>query len=307
MKRSSTTVNLQKPLTKQGRCECVETTIDGLLCVNSRYQAMRTLYSADASPTIIQLLVDTNTGKEYVQKTTERHKIVSTCQWISARRELELHRSLWHPNLVDYIDGKENEQKVIIILEYLHVNDYFTQRFEVNNNPFCAKRDGGLEKFRSFTFDIVSGLAYLHRQGIVHLDLKPGNLLMSREVGPDEYPLVKLCDLGLSRKVGEDGRALVEKRCGSSFYIAPEVTDQSFVTTSADMWSLGVLLHLFAVGFPPHALRWQPGEELKFSPRYWRKFENSGLQDFIVRCLQLPPEDRLTAVQGLSHPWLQST
>lgn len=284
---------------------CIETTSEGLLVISSRYQTQRLLYTSDASPTVIELYADQETGKEVVVKRTMRARVVSSVQWVSAMRELEIHRSVAHQNLVDLLDGAESADEVVLVLEYLPFHEYFTQKFEVNNNPFCAKKDGKIEKFKSFTFDIVSGLAYLHSQGVVHLDLKPANLLVSKAIDSDQYPLVKLCDLGLARRVGENGRVLVEKRCGSSFYIAPEVTDQSEVTTAADMWSLGVLVHLLAVGFPPHALRWKPGEELKFSPRYWRKFENTGLQDFLVCCLQLKPEERLTAEQGLGHPWLQ--
>jgi len=302
--RTFTVPSIEKAMLSSLR-RCIETTGESLH-ISSRYQAQRVLYRSDASPTVIELYVEQNSGKEVVVKRTLRAKVVSALQWVSARRELEIHRNLSHPNLVELLDGAETAEEVLLVLEYVPLHDYFTQRIEVNNNPFCAKKDGGIAKFKSFTFDIVSGLAYLHSQGIVHLDLKPGNLLVSKAVDPDQYPLVKLCDLGLARRVGEDGCAAVEKRCGSSFYIAPEVGNQSRVTTGADMWSLGVLLHLMAVGFPPHALRWKPGEDLKFSPRYWRKFESTGLQDFLVCCLRLRPEERLTAVQGLGHPWLQS-
>lgn len=302
-KRTSTIPFIEKSMLNSLR-RCIETSEEGLH-ITSRYQTQRVLYRSDASPTVVELFAEQNSGKEVVVKRTLRAKVVSPLQWVSARRELEIHRNLSHPNLVELLDGAETADEVVLVLEYVPLNDYFTQRIEVNNKPFCAKKDGAIEKFKSFAFDIVSGLAYLHSQGIVHLDLKPGNLLVSEAVDADQYPLVKLCDLGLARRLGEDSCAAVEKRCGSSFYIAPEVVDQSRVTAAADMWSLGVLLHLMAVGFPPHALRWKPGEDLKFSPRYWRKFESTGLQDFLVCCLRLRPEERLTAAQGLQHPWLQ--
>ena len=86
--------------------------------------------------------------------------------------------------------------------------------------------------------------------------------------------------------------------------MAPEVRDGAHVTPAVDMWCFGVLLHILAVGFPPHALRWKPGEEVRFGPRYWRKYEGTGLTDLIAKCLKLDPRERITVAQALVHPWI---
>ena len=284
--------------------QCLLQGFDGNVELNPRYQPLRELYKSDASPTIVGVYVDSDLGTEVILKRVEKRRLVSPAQWASARRELDIHRSLSHPNIVAFLDGGETESDFYLLLEYVPENDYFSNRIEVNNQPFCTKKDGAVDKFRSFTFDILTGLAYLHENGIIHMDLKPANLLLDRLVDDLEYPLVKLCDFGLSRRVSDDGGIVIEKKCGTNNYVAPEVRDQARVTPAVDIWCLGVLLHILAVGFPPHALRWKPGEEVKFGPRHWRKYENTGLADLISRCLKLDPRERISAIEALSHPWI---
>ena len=279
---------------------------DGSAIINPRYVLQREVYRSDASPTIVEIHYDTISNTEVIIKRVEKRRLVSPAQWASARRELEIHRTLHHPNIVDFLDGGETDTEFVLMLEYIPLNNYFSNKVEVCNKPFCTRKDGSVEKFRSYTFDILMGLAFLHANGVIHMDLKPGNLLLKKDVDASEYPLVKICDLGLSRRISDDGGIVIEKKCGTNNYIAPEVRDQARVTTAVDMWCFGVMIHLLAVGFAPHTLRWKPGEELKFAPRYWRKYENTGLTDLISRCLKLDPRERITALQALSHPWISA-
>lgn len=91
------------------------------------------------------------------------------------------------------------------------------------------------------------------------MDIKPGNFLLSVEqIQEDEWPIVKLCDFGLSRLIGPDGYAISNERAGTEDYIAPEV-GKGRITQAVDMWSLGIFLHILTVGYPPNAMRWEPG------------------------------------------------
>jgi len=120
-------------------------------------------------------------------------------------------------------------------MEYLPRNNYFVDKMETNNIPFNLKPDGGVQKLRSFTFDILQSLHYIHSNGIIHMDIKPGNFLLSEEnMQDDEWPLVKLCDFGLSRFVGLDGFIQSTVRTGTEEYIAPEV-GKGFINQAVDM------------------------------------------------------------------------
>jgi serine/threonine protein kinase len=274
------------------------------LVVNPRYSFIREIYRCSASATVVDLCQDTQTGQHLILKKILKNRMFTETQRVSAHREAELHSQLHHQNIVELFDWGETADEICMLMEYLPVNDYFVNKVELNNMPFYTKDDGGVDKLRSFSFDILQGLAYLHSLRIVHLDMKPANLLLKTDVSDNEYPLVKICDFGLSRSVGDEGGVVIEKRCGTDKYIPPEVRDGAWITPAVDIWSFGLILHVLTVGFYPYATSWKPGEPLKFTPRYWRKYADTGLTDFIEQCLQLNPADRQTVAQALEHRWI---
>ena len=276
---------------------------------NTRYEPLQTIYSSNASPTTIYLCKDSFTNSQVIAKRMSKHKIFSSLQVSSIRREIEIHSSLSHPNIVDFYSGGELDEEFVILMEYLPRHDYFVDKIEVvisiqNNNPFMMKPDGGIEKLRSFSYDILQGLDYIHSNGVIHLDMKPANLLLKTDVEANEYPLVKICDFGLSRRIGDSGTILIERKCGTDKYVPPEVKDNSWITPAVDMWCFGLILHQLTVGFSPYALRWKPGEKIPFSDRYWKKYKETALMDLINSCLTLDPKQRITASDALRHPWI---
>lgn len=78
-------------------------------------------------------------------------------------------------------------------------------------------------KLQSYVADILEGVDYIHKEGIVHCDLKLENVLMNKE-DDDKIPIVKVCDFGLAHiKDKTTGKIHMEKKAGSHSYIAPEV------------------------------------------------------------------------------------
>ena len=272
-----------------------------------RYQYMEQVYVDSGETTIIDLYLDTETNSKVVVKKVSKKRFFSDALKESAYRELELHRKLQHVNIVQLYDTAETEEHLLLLLEHVPKHNYFTRKLEELNMPFSVKHSGGLPKLRSFAFDILSALNYLHFHGIMHMDLKPSNLLLQTNVDPEvEYPIVKVCDFGLARQVGADGLSVLPWKCGSDQYRAPEVKDGASVSTKVDMWSFGLFLHRLSVGFRPQDLGWKPGETIVFPNRHWRKFADSGLTDLLARCLQKDPRVRISAEEALDHPFLRS-
>ena len=275
--------------------------------LQARYEFVKQVYVDSGETTIIDLYHDSVADTNVVIKKVSKRRFFSEALKDSAYRELSLHRQLQHINIVQLYDTTETEEHLLLLLEHVPRHDYFTKKLEELNMPFSVKPNGGVQKLRSFCFDILSALHYLHYHGIMHMDLKPSNLLLQTNVDSNhEYPIVKMCDFGLARQVGSDGHLTLPWKCGSDQYRAPEVKDGASVSCKVDMWSFGIFLHRLSVGFRPHDLAWKPGTPIPFPTRHWRKFADTGLQDLLSQCLQKDPTLRISAEEALSHPFLTS-
>ncbi|OMJ78729.1 hypothetical protein SteCoe_21407 [Stentor coeruleus] len=278
-----------------------------LACLNqtpeSGFNFVKTLYTSNASPTIVDLYEDKATGVPVILKRLRKSLLFSQYQLTSAQREIQIHQKLHHPNIVEMYDSSETDTEFLLLMEYLPRHDYFTEKIEINNKPFNMKPDGDVEKLRSFSLDILRGLDYLHSNGVVHMDMKPANLMIKPVQNTDEYPIVKIADFGLSRLLCEDGLVFIEKKCGTDKFIPPEVKDGAKVNCAVDMWAFGLILYLLTVGFLPFALKWMPGQPLKFITRHWKKYDKTGLMGLIEQCLQADPGNRITAREALQHDW----
>lgn len=176
-------------------------------------------------------------------------------------REIKILSQLLHPNIVRLHEMVETERYIGIILEYASGGELFdyilTHRYLKDNAA------------RKLFAQLVSGVGYLHKKGIVHRDLKLENLLLDRnrniiitdfgfantfnprdELGEDiEYNLtnrdfVKKMDLERLNGDGFRRGDLMQTSCGSPCYAAPElvVTDSLYTGRKVDVWSCGVIL-----------------------------------------------------------------
>ncbi|XP_077046995.1 myosin light chain kinase, smooth muscle-like isoform X1 [Agelaius phoeniceus] len=152
---------------------------------------------------------------------------------------------------------------------------------------------------------ILEGLQFMHGQAIVHLDLKPENIVC---VSPGSHH-VKIIDFGLARRLAPD--TPVKVLHGTPEFMAPEVVAFEPVSFSTDMWSVGVICYILLSGESPFqgdtdmetlsnvtAARWGFEEET-FSEI------SQQAKDFISQLLQKEPSRRLPSAGALLHPWLQ--
>merc|ERR1740121_3506505 len=157
------------------------------------------------------------------------------------QRELTILRSLPpHPRIVKMVDSLEEGDWFFLVLELVAGGDLFGVR-----RPL-------LEREASFVFwQLTEGLGFLHRQGVVHRDLKLENVLVAseRREGPHVLYDVKISDFGLSKSIGL-GQAN-HSSVGTMRYAAPEVLDGRPYDFRADLWSLGVLLYVLLQGCYP--------------------------------------------------------
>ncbi|XP_065366438.1 death-associated protein kinase related [Calliphora vicina] len=154
--------------------------------------------------------------------------------------------------------------------------------------------------------EVLKALQYLHKRSIVHLDLKPQNILLTGEHIEDG---LKLCDFGISRVVAEGTN--VREIVGTPDYVAPEVLQYEPLSLCTDIWSVGVLAYVLLSGFSPFGGETKQETFLNISqcaltfPDKLFGGVSSAAIDFIRKSLRIKPNDRMTAAGCLEHIWLK--
>jgi len=153
-------------------------------------------------------------------------------------------------------------------------------------------------------------LNYLHQQSITHRDLKPENVLL--QLPDTNETLIKITDFGLSRFISE--QSMMKTFCGTPNYLAPEVLEsrgEGSYTNKVDVWSLGVILYICLVGYPPFSdspdLPPLSDQILKgsytFPDEYWSGISDEA-KNLIQKMMCIDPIQRLSMSQVLEDPWL---
>ena len=157
-------------------------------------------------------------------------------------REARAVARLDHPNIVRAHDVDREDKLHFLVLEFVD---------GCNLHDFVRK-NGTLAPARAANFirQAALGLEHAHQAGLVHRDMKPGNLLLDRQ------GTVKLLDMGLARFFHEDTGAFIKKFeagyiIGTADYVAPEQIVDSRVDVRADIYSLGGTLYYLLVGKSP--------------------------------------------------------
>jgi eukaryotic-like serine/threonine-protein kinase len=187
------------------------------------------------------------------------------------RREALSAARLQHPNIVQVFDSGEDpdSQRHYIVMEYV-------------DGPSAAdmlreQKMLEIDQTVQIVRDACHGLDYAHRAGVVHRDVKPGNLLLSNETG-----IVKLADFGIAKAAEQTRITQVGSVLGTAAYLSPEQARGDEAGPASDIYSLGVCAYQFLTGRLPHEYTSLTELALK------QQHENvSSIRDFR---LEVPPE-----------------
>ena len=185
--------------------------------------------------------------------------------------------SLNHRNIVIVFDSDIDCDTPFIAMEYINggnLRDYLKGKGKLS-----------LEEALKLFKGICSGIAYAHRKNLVHRDLKPGNVMLSRE-GDDITP--KIVDFGLARSCGGSEVSVSGFGMGTPFYMPPEQRrDAKSVNHTADIYALGKILYEMLTGEIPDNV------DQKLIPRPEK------LSDIIFKCIKSKPEDRYFSIDEI--------
>ena len=160
------------------------------------------------------------------------------------RREALAVAKLIHPNIVQVYDTGIDDGRHYIVMEYV----------EGRSGAQILQRHGPVEPEIAAEIGIqaCAGLDYAHRRGIIHRDVKPGNLMIvGGPVGGGEMT-VKLTDFGIARAIEQTRITQVGSVVGTAAYLAPEQVRGEEATPATDVYALGVVLYQFLTGRLPY-------------------------------------------------------
>ncbi|XP_047410330.1 sperm motility kinase 4A-like [Sciurus carolinensis] len=205
--------------------------------------------------------------------------------------EPDMMAGLDHPNVIHLFQVFQTKDYMYLVMEHAGGGELWD----------LIPETGGMqeEEARTLFRQIVRAVQHCHRNGIVHLDLKPDNVVV------DASGRVKLIDFGLSTRF-TPGRKL-NRFWGTLFYIAPEIVcEKLFEGPPADVWSLGVLLYAMLTGRCPFAAS-TDGKVKRLIRRgtyHIPQHVSEDAQRLIRDILTINPRQRPTIDQVLGHPWL---
>nr|AAY45993.1 putative polo-kinase [Leishmania mexicana] len=209
--------------------------------------------------------------------------------------EISIHRRMKHKHVVEFLRTFRDRYYVYMLLEKCDHGTLMdllkVRRFTVPETQYVM-------------LQCLSALQYMHSECVIHRDLKPGNIMLDRELN------VKIGDFGLAAELQYDGE---RKRtiCGTPNYIAPEIIDHKSHGHSyeVDTWSLGVILYTLLVGQPPFQM-----EDVESTYKRIRQcrydFPASvpdTARDLITQILQSSPAHRPTLMDIRQHSFFSSS
>jgi serine/threonine-protein kinase len=225
------------------------------------------------------------------------------------RREQHILASLDHPNITRMLDaGITDSGQPYLVMEYVD---------GVHFDTYCDQRKLGVAERLQLFMHVCDAVAYAHRNLVVHLDLKPSNILVTADGA------VKLLDFGTSKLIQPDS-LLTTTVIATPAYASPEQLRNEPVTTACDIYALGAILFELLAGTRPgnkasvaamieRAIREQEPERLPdvvtgpaaeqrgLSENRLRQLLTGDLATIVQKCLSPRPRDRYPSLDSLTE------
>jgi beta-lactam-binding protein with PASTA domain/tRNA A-37 threonylcarbamoyl transferase component Bud32 len=200
------------------------------------------------------------------------------------RREAQAAANLNHPNIVAIYDWGQSEGTYFIVMEY--VKGESLREKLTNNGPLDS------DEIAEYATDAASALAYAHQHGVVHRDVKPGNILIT------EQGKVKVTDFGIARAGTSESLTQTGSVMGTATYFSPEQAQGYAVDGRSDIYSLGVVMYELATGAAPFtadtpiAVAFKHVSEKLVPPSVRNPDIAQDFEAIVCKCLEKDPDRR---------------
>ncbi|KAM5575607.1 serine/threonine-protein kinase SAPK2-like [Rosa sericea] len=257
-----------------------------------RYEIVKDIGSGTSG--VARLVRDKCTGEHFAVKFIERGNKINE----NVQEEIMNHRSLKHPNIVQFKEVLLTPTHLAIVMEYAAGGELYER--------ICKAGRFRENEARFFFQQLISGVDYCHTMKVCHRDLKLENALLDDSTAPR----VKICDFGSSESLLL--HSWQKSTAGTPAYIAPEVlSEKQYDGAIADVWSCGVSLYVMIVGAYPFE---DPKDPMNFRKTILRTLTvcysipdnvrvSVECRDLLAKIFVANPEKRITISEIKNHCW----
>jgi len=250
---------------------------------------------------VVRKCIEKSTGDVYAAKFIKKKRARASRRGVTREdieREVEILKSIEHPNIISLHEVFESKQEVVLILQMVAGGELFDY---LSEKEFLRE-----DEARIFIRQILSAMDYLHDRGIAHFDLKPENIMLLDRTSPDMK--IQLIDFGLAQRIkpGQDYRNLH----GTPEFVAPEIIEYEPIGLPADCWSIGVITYILLSGCSPflgddknETFQNISAVEYEFDEEYFQDVSDLA-KDFINKFLVKNQRKRFTIKRSLKHEWI---
>jgi beta-lactam-binding protein with PASTA domain/predicted Ser/Thr protein kinase len=206
------------------------------------------------------------------------------------RREAQSAASLNHPNVVSVFDTGSDDGTHFIVMEYVQGK---TLSQLIRQGPLLPERAAEIAAA------VARALGFAHSQGIVHRDVKPGNVMLTPSAD------VKVMDFGIARATASESLTQTATVLGTATYFSPEQAQGEAVDPRSDVYSLGVVLYEMLTGHPPFAgesavsIAYKHVREQPVPPSRLNPDVPGELDAIVLKCLAKNPANRYQTAEEL--------
>ncbi|XP_064417992.1 serine/threonine-protein kinase 33-like [Latimeria chalumnae] len=221
-------------------------------------------------------------------------------------REVAILKMVNHEHIIQLQEVYETPKKMYLVTEFCELGEL--------KGIFAKRKCLSESETKHIILSLAGAVAYLHKNGIVHRDLKLENILVKSNDSNDDTELklnIKVTDFGLSVvKGGFGSESWLQDPCGTPLYMAPEIVNNYDYSQQCDIWSTGVIMYTLLCGHSPFSATTEQllyeeikKGELDFSHSCLQSVSQSA-RDVLEGLLAVDPAHRLTASELLDHHWI---
>ena len=233
----------------------------------------------------------TLTGEQVAVKILDKSKIKDNIDIERISREIEILKSISHPNISQLYESNSTIHNFYLVMEYIEGGDlceYINKNISLSEQVSCH-----------FFRQLISVIEYLCEMGVAHRDIKPENILLDAS-----QKNIKVIDFGLSNYCADT--ELLKSACGSPCFASPEMlSGNPYNGIATDLWSSGIVLYSMLVGtlpFDDHEIN-SLYDQIKIGTFYIPSTLSLEAIDFLKKILQVEPKKRINLEQIKQHPW----